>query len=770
MKKVLILIGLTCCLPALLHAQSVGLVLSGGGAKGLVHIGVIRALEEKGIPIDYIAGTSMGAIIGGLYAAGYSTEEMEKVFQSQDVELWMSGNIDNRYMYFFKKTQPNSSWLQIAFSLDSSIFKPTLPTNLISPKQLDLAFLEIMGSVDAVSHRNFDSLFVPFRCNATDIGRRKEVVFRNGTLKDAVRASMSFPFVFKPLLLDSCILYDGGMMNTFPLHIMESEFKPDYTIGVIASDLFTVTPSGEDIVSIVTSMITEPDQAKICLQGKGIILRPPVSPDLGLTDFKGGLSLIDSGYAYTQLFIDSIRQEVHREVPKEEVDQKRAAFLQRIPEYCIGSIKINGLKPSQEKVITPIMLHAEEVIPIGEFKKRYSRLLLEDKIESIYPHITYDSTKQHFHALLDVKQKKPFTFKFGGHISTGYYSTLYTQLMFHTLGLQSVSTGMEAYFGHFYNALTGMLRLDYYMQPPFYQLVKFGVQRHNYFDANYTLSRYASESITYYMVESNSFFQYDIIAPLREKSQWQTGFTLFRENNRYFHTANIKASDTSDRNLFNGIRFHAVLEYNTADYRYFSSKGSLIRIEAAYQTGRETNHPGNTSSQTEITRADRRWITINATAVSSLKIIRFYRLGGYTHIALSNLPMFSTYTATNLHANTFAPTPESNISYLPQFRNPNFAAVGLNNIFTLRHQIQLRLDAYYYQPFSRVEDVQDDKARQSKVLIEEFSMLFYAAAVYQTKPGPISVSLSLYPQSDRKTVSTFFNISFGYLLMENKIF
>lgn len=770
MKKTLSLLLLSCCLPAMLHAQSVGLVLSGGAAKGLVHIGVIRALEEQGIPIDYIAGTSMGAIIGGLYAAGYSTEEMEELFRSQDVELWMSGNVDSKYMYFFKKNQPNSTWLQIAFSLDSSIFKPTLPTNLISPKQLDLAFLEIMGAVDAVSKRNFDSLFVPFRCNATDIGQRKEVIFRSGALKDAVRASMSFPFVFKPLLLDSCILYDGGMMNTFPLHIMETDFKPDYTIGVIASDLFTTTPSGEDIVSIVTSMITEPDQANITLQGKGIILHPPVSPNLGLTDFQGGITMIDSGYVYTLHYIDSIRKEVHRYTSKAEVAERRAGFQQRIPDLCIGSIKLNGLKPSQEKIISPILLNNDEVIPLSEFKKRYSRLMLEDKIENLYPNLTYDSAKQHFLLDLDLKQKKPFTFRFGGHLSTGYYSTLYTQLMYHTLGMQSVSTGFEAYFGHFYNALTGLLRLDYYMQPPFYQLVKFGVQRHNHFDANYTLSSYTDHDLTYYMVESNSFFQYDIVSPLREKSQWKTGFTLFMENNRYFHTGNIKANDTSDQNLFNGLRLHTALEYNTADYRYFSTKGTLLRIEAAYQSGTETNYPGNTSAQSQIIKAKHQWITVNATAISTLKIIKHYRLGGYAHLALSNLPMFASYTATNLHANTFAPTPESKISYLPQFRNPNFAAVGLNNIFTLRQQIQIRLDAYYYQPFSRVEEVTNDKAKQSKVLIEEFSMLFYAAAVYQTKPGPISVSLSLYPQSDRKAVQTFFNISFGYLLLENKIF
>ncbi|MBO7624787.1 MAG: patatin-like phospholipase family protein [Bacteroidales bacterium] len=403
MKRTLILL-LVFLLPQLLSGQSVGLVLSGGGAKGLVHIGVIRALEEKGIPIDYIAGTSMGSIIGGLYAAGYTTEEMEAIFRSNEVELWINGEVDSRYMYFFKKSQPNSTWLQINFSLDSSLFSPTIPTNFISPKQMDLAFVEIMGAADAVSGGDFNRLMVPFRCNATDIGQRKEVVFRSGPLKDAVRASMSFPFVFKPLILDSCILYDGGMMNNFPTHIMEEDFHPDYTIGVIASNMFTSDPSEEDIISIISSMITEPNRTDACLHGKGIILQPPVPSDLGVTDFANGISLIEIGYRYTLRYIDSIRKEVSRENPPSNVVAQRAVFNNSNPPLCIGNVKINGLSPYQERIIRPILLKDDEVISIGEFKKRYSKLMLEEKIESIYPHIAFDTLRRNYAVQLDIKK------------------------------------------------------------------------------------------------------------------------------------------------------------------------------------------------------------------------------------------------------------------------------------------------------------------------------------------------------------------------------
>lgn len=768
MKKALLLIIIGLCIQQL-SSQSVGLVLSGGGARGLVHIGVIRALEEKGIPIDYIAGTSMGSIIGGLYAAGYTTEEMEQIFRSDEVELWMNGQVDSRYMYFFKKSQPNSTWLQIYFSLDSSLFNPTIPTNLISPKQMDLAFVEIMGTADAASKGDFDKLMVPFRCNATDIGKSEEVVFRSGVLKDAVRASMSFPFVFKPLILDSCILYDGGMKNNFPTHIMEQDFHPDYTIGVIASNMFTSEPDEEDIISIISSMITEPNRTDGTLDSKGIVLNPPVPKGLGVTDFAGGLYLIDMGYRYTLEFIDSIRKDVSRVVTTEDVAKKRTEFKNRIPTLCVGDVSINGLTPYQKKIIRPILLKDDEVISIGEFKKRYSKLMLEEKIESIYPHIEYDSLKQNYSVSLDIKKKKPVSFKFGGHISTGTYSTLYTQIMYQTLGLQSLSTGMDFYFGQYFNSLVGLLRLDYFQQPPFYQLVKFGIQRWNHFDASNRIEHLGEEN-TFYLIEKNTFINYTIAFPIRQKSQWLTGFTLFRENNSYYLNRNIAATDTSDINIFRGYKVSTTYEYNTTDFMFFSTKGTHIQIEAAYQTGSESNIPGNTSKTNLILGNTHSWVTINGKLATNLKVQNHYRLGLLAHVAVSNQPLFASYTATNLHSNHFSPTPESTISYLPQFHNPNFAAIGVNNIFTIYKQFQVRLDAYYFQPMLKVEELQDDLAKQQKIIFKEFSLLLYAAIAYPTRRGPIAFSFSLYPQSGERVVETLFNISFGYLLFENKIF
>ena len=126
-----------------LNAQSVGLVLSGGGAKGMAHIGLIRVLEENNIPIDYIAGTSVGAIVGGLYAAGYSTDEMEELFKSDDFYFWSTGKIQHEYQYYFKRPEPEPAWLQLRLAKKEDKIKVLPPTNIIPEEQMDFAFMQL---------------------------------------------------------------------------------------------------------------------------------------------------------------------------------------------------------------------------------------------------------------------------------------------------------------------------------------------------------------------------------------------------------------------------------------------------------------------------------------------------------------------------------------------------------------------------------------------------------------------------------------------------
>src|SRR5688572_28773127 len=158
--KLLIFVLIFFALP--LHAQKVGLVLSGGGAKGLAHIGIIKALEENNIPIDYITGTSMGGIVGAMYAAGYSPSQIEMVALSTDFQDWVSGRYNSDFSFFFQKKTTNPSVLTAKLSVDSNL-RMSFRSNLINDIPLNFALMELFSQASAIAKDNFDQLFVPYR-------------------------------------------------------------------------------------------------------------------------------------------------------------------------------------------------------------------------------------------------------------------------------------------------------------------------------------------------------------------------------------------------------------------------------------------------------------------------------------------------------------------------------------------------------------------------------------------------------------------------------
>ena len=205
MRKITVIIALFLAAIQIVSAQKVGLVLSGGGAKGAAHIGVIKALEENNIPIDYITGTSIGAIIGSLYAMGYSPEEMLELMLSKEFSYWQTGTVEEQYTYYFKEPYPTPEFAHFSIDMSDSlqIKASFLPQSLINPIQMNQAFMALFSQATAKAGWNFDNLFVPFRCVASDIYSKKAIIFKNGDLGDAVRASMTFPFFSSQIWKDS---------------------------------------------------------------------------------------------------------------------------------------------------------------------------------------------------------------------------------------------------------------------------------------------------------------------------------------------------------------------------------------------------------------------------------------------------------------------------------------------------------------------------------------------------------------------------------------
>lgn len=223
----------------------VGVVLGGGGAKGAAHIGVLKYLEELGIPVDYVAGTSMGSIIGGFYAMGYSPKELTQLIASMNWSEYI-GNKNERSMMSLEMRQRNSTLLfNVPFS-DESFFSTDPNTTFIS--QLPSAYVSNSSLINLFNDlcvgyqedMDFNELPIPFACVATDMISGKEVVLRSGSVPTAMRASMAIPGVFSPVETKDMVLVDGGLVNNFPADVLR-DMGADIIIGVEVTSTKDVT-------------------------------------------------------------------------------------------------------------------------------------------------------------------------------------------------------------------------------------------------------------------------------------------------------------------------------------------------------------------------------------------------------------------------------------------------------------------------------------------------------------------------------------------------
>ncbi|WP_288147909.1 patatin-like phospholipase family protein [Bacteroides acidifaciens] len=231
-KQIFSTLVLSICIlfPFSLHSQEqrkkVGVVLSGGGAKGMAHIKALKVIEEAGIPIDYIAGTSMGAIVGGLYAIGYTPEQLDSMVRKQNWTFLLSDRVKRSAMSLTERERSEKFVISIPFTKTP---KDAASGGLMKGQNLANLFSDLtMGYHDSI---NFNKLPIPFACVAADIVNGKQIIFRNGILSTAMRASMAIPGAFTPVRQDSMVLVDGGIVNNYPADVAKA-MGADIIIGI----------------------------------------------------------------------------------------------------------------------------------------------------------------------------------------------------------------------------------------------------------------------------------------------------------------------------------------------------------------------------------------------------------------------------------------------------------------------------------------------------------------------------------------------------------
>jgi len=296
MKKLLIFI-LIICLPTISQAQDapntgtpkVGLVLSGGGAKGFAHIGTLKVIDSLGIKVDYIAGTSMGAIVGALYASGYSGQQLDSIFKSLDYDKVINDNLPRSAKTFYERV--NSE--KYAVNLPFDKFKVQLPSALSRGQNVFNLLSKLTLHVSDVNR--FEQLPIPFFCIATNVENGEAVVLDSGNLAQAVTASGAFPSLFQPVIINNQLLIDGGVVNNYPINELKAKGM-DIIIGVDVQDELrdrSELKSAPDVLLQINNFRTINDM-KLKSKITDIYIHPDIR-DFTVVSFSESEKIIENG-------------------------------------------------------------------------------------------------------------------------------------------------------------------------------------------------------------------------------------------------------------------------------------------------------------------------------------------------------------------------------------------------------------------------------------------------------------------------------------------
>lgn len=752
------------CLFAALNmlAQDIGLVLSGGAARGLAHLGVIKALEENGIPIDYITGTSMGAIIGSFYAMGLTTDEMIQLIKSEDFRYWQTGEIEMTNRYYFRHPDPKPDFLtlNLRFSRKDSakinVQTNFLPTSIMPPRQMNYAFVPLYAPSTAACQGDFDRLMIPFRCVASDIYKKKAVVFRSGDLGDAVRASMSFPFVFRPVVIDSMLLFDGGIYNNFPVDVMEKDFNPDYIIGSTVSLVHSARPDPDNILEQIETMIVQREDYPI---KNGILLQFNLE-DQNLWDFSVVDKLVKLGYDSTMAHMDEIMAATTRRVTKEQLTRKREEFNARKPVLTFDTIVFNGLKPSQENYIKQNFQKGNEVFDEATFHDGYYKLISDKVVSEIVPHAVYNDQTGMFTLMLDVTTEDQLKISIGGNISTPLPNQTYLGLTYQNLTDFAQSAWLDIHFGRTYNGLSLGTRMDVgrdvFLKP------QFVVHRINYYEDNDNMFLKDNNS-TAFVQQDELYAKLSVGFPLTQKAQQEYGVGYGYLKDNYIQDIQLATEYREyDKSLYSVFSGFAKMESNMLNNRMYPTEGRGWSAIAQLLYGNNKYYSSAYPSESEL-YAPNLWFQAKGHYEEYFKIARYFRLGVSFDVAISTRKLLQNYTATIIQAPRFTPTPHSQLYFNEGFCANNYAAVGIKPICPINDRLSVRWENYVFVPYQTINRKADNTPYYSG-LFPTVRFISEVSVSYDLRLVTASAYANYYSYGNEWNVG--FNI--GFLLFNKK--
>ncbi len=396
----------------------VGLVLSGGGAKGLAHIGVLKVIDSLGVKIDYVAGTSMGSIIGALYASGYSGKQLDSIFHEIDFDNIINDNLPRSSTAFSERANMEKYAIKLPFN----DFKIKLPSAISRGHNTYSLFLKLLLHVNKID--DFSKLPIPFFCIATNVENGKQVILVKGNLTQSIMASGALPSLFQPVMINNQMLIDGGVVNNYPIDELRAKGM-DVIIGVDVQDGLVSRnelTSATDVLFQVNNFRTINDM-KLKVKKTDIYIKPNIE-DFTVVSFNEGKDIIKSGTVAVLNKFDALKKLANTP----NINQK--VKFKPIDSLIINSIDIKGNKNyTRAYVLGKLKLKSNKKISYKDFSKGLNNLVATNNFKAFEYELKSSPDKLGYNLFATVKEKRVNTFiKLGLHFDDLYKSAALVNL------------------------------------------------------------------------------------------------------------------------------------------------------------------------------------------------------------------------------------------------------------------------------------------------------------------------------------------------------
>ncbi|TWO32295.1 patatin [Seonamhaeicola sediminis] len=636
--------------------QKVGLVLSGGGAKGLAHIGTLKIIDSLGVKVDYVAGTSMGAIVGALYASGYSGKQLDSIFRNADFDNIIIDNLPRASKGFFERNNDEKYALKLPFD----DFKLKLPSALSKGQNAYNYLLKLLLHVNEIE--NFSELPIPFFCVATNMETGKQVILEKGNLTQSIMASGALPSLFQPVNLNGQILIDGGVVNNYPIDELRAKGM-DIIIGVDVQDGLMNRDeliSAPDVLLQINNFRTIKDM-EVKSKKTDIYIKPNIK-DYNVVSFDDAKEIVDLG----KLAGLEKLKELNTLAKKASVSHLKLRPYQQ-DSIVVNQISIKGLeKYTRAYVLGKLKLKGGEKISYNELMKGINSLVATNNFDSFEYQLKTSKNKKGFDFYANLKETETTTFlKFGVHYDDLYKSGVLVNITKKRLLFDSDIASLDVVLGD-----NVRYNFEYLIDKGFYWSV--GVRsRFNNFYKNISAQLLLDDS------EIDATGLNKIEVALQDQTNQFYLQTLFRKDFAFSAGAEHKRLEISSETLatnnededfiFENTDYFSAfgwLTLDTYDDKYFPKKG--VFFDGDVHTYLYASHFNSTFEPFTLAKANMGYafsvsdkLAINLQTSGGFKLgdkstqTLDFALGGYGNNLINNFIPFLGYDFISITGNSF---------------------------------------------------------------------------------------------------------------------